>query len=277
MVKIVPRTFGHVEGELLRSIMDIMEECYHRLEPHGVSYVDLYIFQDGSRMSSFFSDERRDLGVTSRGFEEGFTAQHDAWRGTPRISIHMDKLASLPKEVQVGTIRHEVGHSVLHGSIEYYIIPLTQVKSMAAKSGMPEEFARNFLYLVSIAVKDYEVARLLCKNGYVEDQIAYAKDILSTTEDDKLAWQVSGKDPAAKAICILSRLKDVCCMAPFLEEPKFRDALLDHLTRNVSYMGDQTVKEMLFIATIYLPELGNDTIENIGLLSDLVLKIFPCK
>jgi hypothetical protein len=276
IVKIVSRTFGYVEEEPLRSIVGIMEECYHRLEPHGVSYVDLYIFHDSSRLRSFFADERLDLGITSRGFEDAFTAQHDAWRGTSRISICMDKLSSLPKEVQVGTIRHEVGHSVLHGSIEYYIIPITQVKSFAAKSGIPEDFASSSLYLISIAVKDYEVARLLFKNGYVEDQIAYAKNALSATEDDKLAWQVSGKDPAAKTLCILSRLKDVCCLAPFLEDTRFEGELLDLLAQNIGYMGDQTAREVRYIVTIFLSELGDDTIRNIGMLSDLVLKIFTC-
>ncbi|MGQ9513551.1 MAG: hypothetical protein ACUVTL_00620 [Thermoproteota archaeon] len=277
MVKIVSRKFGLVEEELVRLIKIIMEECYHRLEPHNVSYVDLYLFEDHLRMRSYFNIEKLNLGVLSMEFNDTFTAQHDAWRGTSRISICIDKLESLTKDVQLGTIRHEVGHSVLHGSIEHYVIPITLVKSTVAKSEIPEDFALNFLYLLSIAVKDYEVSRLLSRNGYLEDQIAYSKNNLITSEEDKIAWLMSVNNPSAKIMCLLSRFKDVCCMAPFLQKKEFGSELLDHTVQRLSYMGDQILKKILIIVTDYLPKLGEDTLSNIVLLSDAFLRTFLCE
>jgi hypothetical protein len=272
LVKIFARKFGHVEDEIFEYIKCVMEECYQRLEPHDISYVDLYLFENASSMRSFFLKEKSLLGVSSYGFEETFTAQHDAWRGTSRISICLEKLRALSKEVQVGTIRHEVGHSVLHGSIEFYLIPITLVERAAAK--VPEELARNFLYLVSIAVKDYEVSRLLSRKGYVEDQIAYAVYSISADEEDKLAWRLSEKNRVAKAMCILSRLKEVCCIAPFLEDKRFEDMLHRHLARSLNYMGGQTIEKLLLIATKCLPKLGDDTTKNVEILSDIALKAF---
>jgi hypothetical protein len=254
-----------------------MEECYCKFEPHNVSYVDLYLFEDHSCMKSFFDKERLNLGVLSMGFEDNFTAQHDAWRGTSRISICIDKFERLTKEVQVGTIRHEVGHSILHGSLEYYILPITLIKNIATRSGMSEDFTLSFLNLISIAVKDYEVTRFLSKKGCLNDQIAYSKNNMITSEEDKLTWLLSGNNSLAKIMCILSRFKDVCCIAPFLEEKISGNELLDQVIHSLSYMGNQTVNKILLILTDYLPKLGEDTLYNIMFLSDLFLRMFPCK
>ncbi|MBO3803815.1 MAG: hypothetical protein JTT11_08130, partial [Candidatus Brockarchaeota archaeon] len=273
MVKIVPRKFGFVKDEFVECVKGVMEECYRRLGACDVPCVDLYLFEGASRMSAFFSGEKRLLGIESKGLEEAFAAQHDAWRGTSRISICVERIGAMPEEVRIGTIRHEVGHSVLHGSLEHYLIPPALVERASAK--MPWERARIFLYLVSIAVKDYEVTRLLYRKGYVEDQVAYALSSIGASEEDKLAWLISENDPAARAICAASRLKEVCCAAPFLGDERFGGALLERLASSLDYMGGGTAKRLLFIATRHLPSLGDDTLENIRIVSDLALEAFP--
>lgn len=272
MVRVVLRKFGSIEGGDIGYILKILEECYLRFEPHEVSYLDLYLFENAVSMKAFFNLERLKVGVTLGSFEDIFIAQHDAWRGVPRISICLDRLRSLPEEVRVGSIRHEVGHSVLHGSIEYYITPRLMMPRLASR--LSEASLRSFLYLVSIADKDYEVARSLFERGYVEDQVAYAMTLLDTTEDDKLAWRISEGNRFAEILCLVSRFKEVCCAAPFLGSERYGSELEDRIIQNLHYLGDVNAKKLLEIAKGELPKFGADTSENINLLSCILLKTF---
>jgi len=272
MVRVVLRRFGSIEGSDIDYIMKTLEECYLRFDPHEVSYLDLYLFENTASMKAFFNLERLEVGVTLGSFEDVFIAQHDAWRGVPRISICLDRLRSLPKEVRIGSIRHEVGHSVLHGSIEYYVTPQLMMPGLASR--LSEKSAGSFMYLVSIAVKDFEVARSLFERGYAEDQVAYAMNILDTTDDDLLAWRISRGNRFAETLCLISRFKEVCYAAPFLGSERYRSELEDRIVQNLSYLGSANTKKLLEIATGDLPKLGVDTIKNINLLSHLLLETF---
>lgn len=83
-------------------------------------------------------------------------------------------MRSLPQLVVVGGLRHEVAHSILHGSPEYYIIPIPEpLRETAERYDLPPKATEELLYLISMAVKDCEVTELLSSRGYVEDQVAY--------------------------------------------------------------------------------------------------------
>jgi len=273
-VRIALRKFGSVDDGEMGFVKGILEECYLRLEPHEVSYVDLYLFESATRMKAFYLREKFAVGVVSLGFDDLFVAQHDAWRGTPRISICLERLRSLPRDVQVGSIRHEAGHSVLHGGIECYIVPSLLMPRLAAEIGFSEESTRNYLYLMSIAVKDYEVARFLLGREFFEDQLAYATNIIDTTDDDRLAWRMSRGNRVAEILCMASRFKEMCCAAPFLRDERIGKELEDKIVGNLSYLDGDNVKRLLRVAKDDLPTLGTDTTRNIDLLSDLLLRAF---
>lgn len=271
-VRIALRKFGSIDDGDMDFVKSTLEECYLRLEPHEVSYVDLCLFESATRMNAFFLREKLAVGVASQGFDDLFVAQHDAWRGTPRISICLERLRSLPREVQVGNVRHEVGHSVLHGGIEYYIVPLQLMPRLAAEIGFSGESTRNFLYLMSIAVKDFEVTRFLLGREFFEDQLAYAMNIIDTTDDDRLTWCMSRGNRVAEILCMASRFKEICCAAPFLRDERIGKELEDRLVGNLSYLGSENVRGVLKVAKDDLPKLGTDTMRNIGLLSGLLLR-----
>jgi hypothetical protein len=147
--------------------------------------------------------------VASEDLGESFIAMHDAWRGTSRIGVCMSRMRQLPRLIQIGSLRHEVGHSVLHGSMEYYVFPINEPLMEAAKRiGLSKEYSFNLLYLISIAVKDFEVTRLLSGKGYVDDQVAYSNHVLRTSNEDLNAWQFSRGNAAGMALCLAGRLKD---------------------------------------------------------------------
>jgi len=121
MVRIVVHTFGVVKERFVEKVLKILNECYCRLGARAVEIVDIYIFERSSSMNAFMNDEKKKLGIETSAFEESFLAAHDAWRGTPRIMMAYDRMFHLPNLVRIGSLRHEVAHSVI-------MVPLNTIR-----------------------------------------------------------------------------------------------------------------------------------------------------
>jgi len=263
-VHIVISKFGEVDDEETELIIEVMEECYSRLEPHEVSIIDVCMFERSSSLNAFLAKECAEVGVVSASFDELFFAMHDAWRGTPRIIICLERMKSLPRLVKMGGIRHEVGHSVLHGTLRYYLLPFPPaLLKLSDQFNLSFEYITNLLYLISIAVKDYEVSRLLYGRGYVEDQVAYAKHLLKVSESDVLSWQVSRGNPLAEVLCLISCLKAAGCAAPLLVDKKYGEKVRRHLVESLSYLPADRSAPLLKVISEGFPSLGTDTVDNI--------------
>lgn len=270
-VRIVASKFGEVNAEEIDLVIDIMEECYERLRPHNVEIVDLYLFDRASAAEAFLAKEKEEVGVMSESFSDLFFATHDAWRGTPRIILCFEKMSKLPKTVQVGGIQHEVGHSVLHGSLHYYFLPFPPTfLHLANRFDLSLRFVTNLFYLTSIAVKDYEVSRLLYKEGYKEDQIIYVKHLLRVSEDDLIAWEMSKGKPLAEILFLISCLKTAGCAAPYLFDKKFSKDVKFHLMDNLTFLPEEYTKPFFNAILRGFPSLKTDTLSNINLMSCLI-------
>lgn len=264
LVHIVVSKYGTIDDEEIERITETMQECYSRLAPHEVSLVDLYIFERSSSVEVFFAKECRKVGVASAPFDKLFFAMHDAWRGIPRITLCLEKMEKLPRLVKMGGIRHEVGHSILHGNLSYYVLsfPPALLKIVDCFK-LSFEYTTNLLYLISIAVKDYEVTRLLHEQGYVKDQIAYAKHLLTISEDDTLSWEISRGKPLAEALCLISCLKAIGCAAPLLVDKEFGEEVRQYLMENLSYLPADRSTLLLRIAEEEFLCLGINTLDNV--------------
>ncbi|MGQ9459864.1 MAG: hypothetical protein ACUVRA_01345 [Candidatus Bathyarchaeaceae archaeon] len=264
MVRVVVSRFGRIEDETINSVIKTIEECYSRLAPHEVSLVDLYVFERSSSVEAFLAKERREVRVTSSSFDELFFAMHDAWRGTPRIILCFERMKTLPGLVKTGGIRHEVGHSVLHGSLHYYLLSFPPpLLELADRFNLSFEYLANMLYLISIAVKDYEVSRLLYGRGYVEDQVAYAKHLLKVSESDVLSWEISRGKPPAEVLCLISCLKAAGCAAPLLTDKKVGEEMKRRLMESLSYLPADLSALLLKVVLEGFPSFGKDTLDNI--------------
>ncbi len=264
LVHIVVSKHGKIDDEEIERVIEIMQECYSRLSPHEVSLVDLYLFERSSSVEAFFAKECRKVGVASTPFDELFFAMHDAWRGIPRITLCLEKMEKLPKLVKMGGIRHEVGHSILHGNLRYYVLSFPPaLLEIADRFKLSFEYVTNLLYLISIAVKDYEVTRLLHERGYVEDQVAYAKHLLKISEDDTLSWEISRGKPPAEALCLISCLKAAGCAAPLLVDKKFGEEVRQYLMESLSYLPADRSTLLLRVVEGGFPSLGTDTLDNV--------------
>jgi len=271
--KIVVSKFGEVSAEEIDHTVEIMKECYGRIAPHEVALVDLYVFERSSSTEAFLAKELKEVGVVSAPFDELFFAMHDAWRGTPRIVLCLERMRRLPRLVQTGGIRHEVGHSVLHGNLRYYLIPLPPVLlDFSKRFNLSLEYATNLLYLVSIAVKDYEVSRLLHERGYVEDQVAYMKHVLIVSESDVLSWKISRGKPLAEALCLISFLKAASFAVPLLLNKPTNEAMRRRVTKSLSHLPTCYSTLLFKTALEGLSSMGVDTLNNIDYMTRLVVK-----
>ena len=273
MVRILVSKFGYIQSETIDSIKSIMEECYNRLQPYGLSLVDLYLFERSSALEAFLSQEYAKIGVISSRFDEDFYAVHDAWRGIPRISISVERIQSLTELTRAGVLRHEVGHSILHGSLQYYIFPIPHLLMEASERfDLPVQYLNDMLYLISIAVKDFEVTRLLHSGGYIEDQVAYTESVLEASEDDLAAWEIGKLNPQAKILCMVSRLKDFSCASALISDEKLRERIRMKLTGAMNYFPEEVSTKILNIILKLPSSLQADTLGNVDKVTRIILE-----
>ncbi len=273
MPNIVLRRIGRVPEDAVKSISTVIEECYRRLEPHGVELLDLIIFGSSEQMNSFYVQEKQVFQVSPETLSEQFFALHDAWRGTPRIGICFERMRQLPQLVQMGVLRHEVGHSVLHGSVEHYVFSITPPLLEASKRfGLATGYSLSIIYMVSIAVKDFEVTRLLMEKEYVEDQLAYALHVLATSQDDLRALRIAQSNPAAVTLYATSRLKDAA--GAMAAGKVLKQSLVETFRKEFSHFPDFVLDRFLYLVEALPQHMKGDTLQNVNAAVRLLVEAF---
>ena len=274
MLRIVLRKFGAVEDRVAQMILDIFRNFYDRIDGDIVELIDLYLFEKISSMNAFIDQEKRDLGIATSPFETRFLAVHDAWHGIPRVMVACDKVFCLPNLVRVGCMHHEAAHTVLHGSLEYYVFSApTFSASLKKKIVVFRQVMADILYLVSTAVKDYEATRLLLNNRFIKDQVAYIKYILEPSEEDSTTWNLARQNNIGQVLFLLALLKTACCAAPLLKDQKYGEQIIELLVKNISYLPQNWVSRLLtLLETTY--KFGQDTHQNVELFTRTVLDAF---
>lgn len=118
--------------------------------------------------------------------------------------------------------------------------------------------------MASIAVKDYEVTRLLCQYGYIEDQVAYVKFLLKTSEDDLVSWKLSQGNPPLEALYLMGLFKSVSCAIPLLNNENAGNEIKECLRNYVNHLPKELSSLILNIAEESFTKLENDTFSNIS-------------
>jgi hypothetical protein len=255
---------GRILDEEAHDILGFLEECYGRLRPVGLDLVEIVLFENDRLWHSHIAAERRRAGVTSSDFDDAFIATHEAWTGIPRISISLDRRKALAQPVWEGALRHEAGHSILHGSLEYYVFPMPKaLLDVAHEFHTLTSHLTDILYLLTVAVKDMEVTKLLVSNGYVEDQAAYARFVMKPTEQDRCAWGLSSINAEARVLCLVGRLKDLAAATVLASMSHSSRVGLEEIEGSIGYFSREAREALLDTMTKILNDLGNDTFTNI--------------
>jgi len=260
LVRITLTKFGFISESDSHFILKILNETFDRLQPHERELVDVLLFKKSSSLSAHLQQEYQQSGVMVDRFDDLFIAMHDAWRGIPRISVSLERLDQLPKQVVLGALRHEVGHAVLHGEIGYYLLPRIDVFDSLDLS---KKYIANLIYLISIAVKDYEVTRLLTSKGFEKDQKAYVDYLLIPSDEDVYTWFLASKKKATQVLFVVSCFKQLCSAVALNQDlyklPQVYPFLPKRLTTKMSKLLNEVQKFPL-----------GKTIENIERLARLI-------
>ena len=227
---------GDVPSGFRREIEGELRECYRSLPASELQLVRICLFDTVERLREFKERERAQLGITTLGGEE-FLATHDAWRGVPRITICLERINQVPALVRRGAIRHEVAHSILHGSPAFYTFKLSRgLLAKGRERGLDVPAMQQLLYFVAISVKDCEAVKLLLDHGYLDCQVALALYQMGAQEGatarpaqaggqapkrvdsmDRLAWLLARSDPPLRLIFLAAQLKPLLFICPILK------------------------------------------------------------
>jgi hypothetical protein len=263
--------YGQVSQDDLHEIRNILEECYSRLgEGQKIpDRVEVRLFKTSDQSLEFLQKEKKELGIGTSG-DEAFICSHDAWRGYSRLSVCLERLNTLSPIARLGALRHEVAHSVLHGGPEYYTVRIPEdCVELARTKGMAPALLQQVLYYCAIAVKDFEVTRLLLKSGYSECQVAFIESVFIPGEEDKLAWSLLSSHPQGKFIFFYSQLKTLLTgisleIAGLVELERWNDQML-------FYVSPKERRHWLVFARNLALQLDDITQENIQLVLRSVL------
>jgi len=217
MVRVSVAQFGEVPQSSVDLVLETLNNCYRSIGEPQSEQVEVLIF------------EKSEAGV--------FFATHDALSGKPRISIYLNQLLNLPESVALAGLRRQAAHSVLHGSLESYLIPFPQSLLQATRQyRLPLEYAHKLLQAAAMASKEYQVTELLCEKGFVEDQVAYAEYILEPGREEILAWEIAFRNKLEKILHLSSMLRDISCAVPLLGNATFGKELQECLARRLSHL-----------------------------------------
>jgi len=257
-------THGRVLDKEARDILTLLEECYRRLRPEGLDLVEIALFENDRLWRGRMAADRRRARVVSAEFDDAFIAAHDAWTGIPRISISLERQKALAQLVWEGALHHEAGHSILHGSLEYYVFPMPKaLLKVAHEFPTLASHLADILYLLTLAVKDMEVTNLLVSNGYVEDQAAYARFVMKPTQQDQNAWSLSSVAAEARVLCLVGRLKDIAAATVLASRPEHAPICLEEIEESTGYFLQESGTALLDTMTKILNDLSKDTFANI--------------
>ncbi len=263
-----PKLYLRAKGVSQRDVEDIVKvitECYATL-PHNLEVVEVNIFQKSSEALAFLASQAQKAGVKSISFDEEFYAYHQAWTGLPSIIISIEKLSTLTQILIEACIRHEVAHSVLHGELRYYVIPIPPAyQRLKGCFKLPNEYLLDLTYLTSIAVKDYEATKLLYTHNYKEDQIKYAEHLLDEGLDISL-WKIVEQNPSAKALFLTANLKVPFCIKPLLNQ---QNIYLRKKLENCLQPLQEYQQKLIEIVDEAAERFGEDTYHNIQIASEV--------
>jgi hypothetical protein len=243
--------FGEIPESALNEISSLIDESYSILgQPMGGS-VDLEIFEKAEG--------------------EQFFATHDALEGKPRIRVYLDKLLELPKLVGLAGIRRQVAHSILHGSLRFYLIKFPDVLKRAIHQyRLSYDFGNSLLYSIGMAAKEFEATDLLYRRSFVDEQVAYAKYILEPSSDEVFAWEIASTNRLQKVLYLAALIRDISCAVPLVYDERFGDEIRQYIEKKLAHVSLVPRSRIQSIIYQKFGLLGANTFENIDLIAKLV-------
>ena len=183
---------------------EVLEKAILSSSPH---YLRITIWKNNEELRDFYHSEKVALGVVT-GEEIDFLATHEAWRGYPRIHISHERIQGISNSVIQGVLHHEIGHTLLHGSPEFYRFRFTdRLQEAGLDKGIDLPLLQQCVYFVSIAIKDLDVIKWLAESGLWHGQHALLEYLMLDTKEEKQAWNIVRNSTAYAKIAKAAFLK----------------------------------------------------------------------
>lgn len=155
-----------IEGDTTSSedIVTTLRRVYERVGGEG--FAELVLHGSREAMEAFLRREAERLGVV---VDASFPVVHEAWTGVPRIHVVPQELRRLG-DVGRAFLVHEAFHSILHGSLEYYVVTLPS----------SDEASWLAAYIAATSIKDLEVHIYMKRYGF-DQELLLEKDYWEKT------------------------------------------------------------------------------------------------
>ena len=179
----------------------------------------------------------------------------------------------LPEPVILAGIRRQAVHSVLHGSLKYYLVtfPKDLVRSMK-QYDLSQSYANTVLYGAAMAAKEYEVTHVLYDKNFVEDQVTYAKYILEPSNGESLAWEIALRHRLEKILYLVALVRDMSCAVPLTRDERFGAEIREHIEKRIACVALHYQSVIRRLICQRFSSLGTDTLENIGLTTKFLIE-----
>jgi hypothetical protein len=272
MIKISLRRFGNVsEGDSER-LLEIIRALYDGFED-SPDLVELLLFEDLDLRNAYLAREAELRSIASGDLGADFLSIHECWGGSPRIYLSMDVLSSLPGDALRGVLEHEVGHTILHGSIESYVFPPELVEDYGDLFGA--EFAMELLASVAASVKDFEVTRLWRDRGASRDQLGFISHLLGSNEAERASYAIAKARPDSALLFRASIMKPVACGYPLLGDPDVGPMADRAISGFLGFMEDRERLGILGVLEDLAKGASSDTLGNVIAAIDGLRRRFP--
>ena len=207
------------------------------------TFISINIWRRMDELQSFYQQEKQELGIVT-GEETDFLATHEAWRGDPRIHICQERVKNVPDVVLQSVLHHEISHALLHGTPEFYTFRYsTKLQEAGRICGLDLALLQQCVYMLSVAIKDYDVVTWLTEIGLGIGQLHLLEYMITDTEDERRIWEVVCANTVPRKLALAFFLKTLLPI----------EALV-----SLSVEGAETIKNKWQVAYNWLSETAQE-------------------
>ncbi len=217
--------------------------------PFSPPCLSVSIWKTMEKYQDFYQREKKELGIVT-GEEADFLATHDAWRGYPRIHICQERLIGIDRRIIQGVIHHETGHALHHGGPEFYTFRFSnRLQEAGHLHGLDLPLLQQYVYLLSVALKDQDVILWLAKNGLGSSQLALLGYLLSDTEEEHQVWEKIRGSHALRKVAFAAFLKTLLPIEAMISASfEGGQILKDQWDKVYGWLSDGERKELSLLA-----------------------------
>jgi hypothetical protein len=209
------------------------------------NFIFINIWRRVDELQSFYQKEKQELGIVT-GEETNFLATHEAWRGDPRIHICQERVKDVPDVVIQSVLHHEISHALLHGTPEFYTFRYsTKLQEAGRIRGLDLAHLQQCVYMLSVAIKDYDVVTWLSDIGLGCGQLYLLEYLISDTEDERRIWEAVCANPAPRKLALALFLKTLLPIEALVTLSVERAEIIKNQWREAYGWLSETIQEGL--------------------------------